>query len=80
MKLFTVDEGYLHLERSKRPMYRIVLNRGEVKKQIGAEVEVLLKLSTELDRIRALREIFGVDLRDEDQVHIIGRAAAYGEP
>jgi len=77
LKMFTVDEGYLHLERSKRPIYRVVLFRNQVKKHTGAEVEVLRKLETELDRIRALREIFGIQLDDEDQVHMVGRAAAY---
>ncbi|KAF9448085.1 cysteine proteinase [Macrolepiota fuliginosa MF-IS2] len=77
LKMFTVDEGYLHLERSKRPIYRMVLFRDQVKKHTGAEVEVLHKLKTELDRIRVLREIFGVQLDNEDQVHMVGRAAAY---
>lgn len=75
--MFTVDEGYLHLERSKRPTYRIVLIGHEVRKILGAETEILRKLETEGDRIRALREFFGMKLEDEDQVHIVGRKPAY---
>jgi len=75
--MFTVDEGNLHLERSKRPTYRIVLIGREVKKISGAETEVLRQLETEADRIGALREYFGICLKDEDQVHIVGRKPAY---
>lgn len=75
--MFTVDEGNLHLERSKRPTYRIVLIGREVKKIFGPETEVLRKLETEVDRIKALREFFGIRVKDEDQVHIVGRKPAY---
>jgi len=75
--MFTIDEGNHHLERSKRPTYRIILSGNEVRKSFGAHSEVLRKLETELDRIRALREFFGIHLKDEDQVHIVGREAAF---
>ncbi len=77
LKMFTIDEGNLHLERSKRPTYRIIPTGNEVRKSFGAHSEVLRNLKTELDRIGALREFFGIRLEDEDQVHIVGRPAAY---
>ncbi|KAF5354216.1 hypothetical protein D9756_006927 [Leucocoprinus leucothites] len=78
VKVFTVDEGPENerLEKSKRPMYRIILHGKEVKKSYGVESELLRIFGTELDRIQALREIFGIKLRDEDEVYIKGRAAA----
>ncbi|KXN92043.1 Arylamine N-acetyltransferase 2 [Leucoagaricus sp. SymC.cos] len=80
VKVFTVDEpsatGEPPLERSKRPMYRIILHGNEVKKSYGVESEVMRKFETEVDRIRALREIFGLKLKDEDAEFIKGRAAA----
>lgn len=77
LKLFTIDEGNLHLEKSKRPIYRITLFGKEVWKSSGSDKEVLRVLETEVDRIRAIREFFGIDLKDEDAVHMVGRAAAY---
>jgi hypothetical protein len=77
LKLLTVDEGNLHLEKSKRPTYRIIILGREVKKSFGAESEVIRILETEIDRVCALREIFGLDVKDEDAVHIIGRVPAY---
>lgn len=77
LKLFTVDEGYLHLEKSKRPIYRVTLFGREVWRSSGPNKEILRVLETEVDRIGALREYFGIDLRDEDAVHMIGRPPAY---
>jgi hypothetical protein len=64
------------LERCKRPMYRIILHGREMKKSYGLESEVITTFESEIDRIRALRETFGIKVRDEDEVHIKGRAAA----
>lgn len=77
LKLFTIDEGNLHLEKSKRPMYRLTLFGKEVWKTSGPNKEVVHTLETESDRIKALRDYFGLDLKDEDVVHIAGRAPAY---
>ncbi|KAJ3572440.1 hypothetical protein NP233_g3082 [Leucocoprinus birnbaumii] len=56
--------------------YRIILNGNEVKKSYGAKSEVMRTFNNELERIRALREIFGLKISDEDEVHIRGRPAA----
>lgn len=72
-----MDEGNSHLEKTKRPMYRLILHGKKVRKSFGTESEVIRSLDTELDRIRAIREVFGIMIRDEDQVHIAGRAPAY---
>jgi hypothetical protein len=76
--VFTVDEGPENqkLDKSKRRMYRIILHGNEVKKSYGVESEVIRKFESEVERIKALREIFGIRLRDEDAVYIKGRAAA----
>ncbi|KAF5353969.1 hypothetical protein D9756_007012 [Leucocoprinus leucothites] len=78
VRIFTVDDdlGNQQLERSKRPMYRIILHGNEVKKSYGAQSEVIKTLGSEMDRIRALRDIFGIKLQDKDEIHIKGRAAA----
>jgi hypothetical protein len=78
IKFGTVDnEETLHLDKSRRPMYRITLYGKKVWKSHGSDKEVLRILETELDRIRAIRDYFGIHLKDEDAVHIIGRPAAY---
>lgn len=78
IKLCTIDnEETVHLEKSKRPVYRVILYGKEVWKTCGSDKEILCILETELDRIRAIRDYFGIDLKDEDVVHIIGRPAAY---
>ncbi|KAJ3506700.1 hypothetical protein NLJ89_g6727 [Agrocybe chaxingu] len=64
--------------RSGEEMYRLVIVGKEVKKHIGGETEIIKILDTELERVRALRESFGIDLREDDVVHIVGRASALG--
>ncbi|KAJ3564237.1 hypothetical protein NP233_g8419 [Leucocoprinus birnbaumii] len=64
VKVYTVDEGVDNLS-SRR-----------VKKSFGAKSEVMRTFESELDRIRALREIFGIKIRDEDEEYIKGREAA----
>ncbi|KAJ3558181.1 hypothetical protein NP233_g11555 [Leucocoprinus birnbaumii] len=78
VKVYTVDEGEgnLSLEKSERPLYRIILDGKQVKKSFGAKSEVMRTFESELDRIRALREIFGIKIRDEDEEYIKGREAA----
>lgn len=80
VKVFVTDHGQedRDLEKTKRPMYRIILHGKEVKKSYGGQSEVIRKFDNELDRINALREYFGIKLKDEDEVHIRGRAAALG--
>ncbi|KXN93198.1 hypothetical protein AN958_00122 [Leucoagaricus sp. SymC.cos] len=61
-------------------MYRIIIGGNELKKSYGAKSEVMRKFDTEVERIRALREIFGLKLKDEDAEYIKGRAAALPAP
>jgi hypothetical protein len=77
LQIFTVDEGNLHLEKSKRPIYRITVFGREAWKSSGPNKEVLRTFETELDRIKALRDYFGIDVKDEDAVYIKGRPSAY---
>jgi hypothetical protein len=48
----------------------------EVRRHIGGSAVTIRKLTTELERIHALREVFGIEVPDEAQAHIFGRDAA----
>jgi hypothetical protein len=63
-------------EEKEKFMCKYVMLGNEVKLRIGGSVVTIRKLTTELERIRALREVFGIDLPDEAQAHILGRDAA----
>ncbi|KXN92041.1 Arylamine N-acetyltransferase [Leucoagaricus sp. SymC.cos] len=84
VKVFIFDEpsetGEPLPERTKRPMYRIILHGNVVKKSYGVESEILRTFETEVERVRALREIFGLKLKDEDVEYIKGRASALPAP
>lgn len=62
---------------SKQAMSRVVLFGNEVKRYIGGTAVVLQTLTTELERIQALREIFGIDISDNAVEYIRGRNAAF---
>lgn len=57
---------------------RLILSGKEAKKVIGTRTEVFATIETDSDRIRVLREFFGVGVVEEDAVHIEGRRAALG--
>jgi hypothetical protein len=61
-------------------MCRYVLFGKELKRYIGGDAVTIRTFSTELQRIRALREVFGLDIPDEAQIHIMGRDAALDSP
>lgn len=63
-------------EEKEKFMYKYVMFGKEVRRHIGGSAVTIRKLTTELERIRALREVFGIDLPDEAQAHILGRDAA----
>ncbi|KAF8066538.1 arylamine N-acetyltransferase 1 [Lyophyllum atratum] len=54
-------------------MFRYVMMGREVRRNIGGSSVVIRNLGSDLERIRALGEIFGLDIPDEAQVHIKGR-------
>ncbi|KAF6760664.1 arylamine N-acetyltransferase 1 [Ephemerocybe angulata] len=68
VKVFEDEEGKL---------YRKTLYGNEVKKHVNGEVEVIRTLHSELDRVRALREIFGLKIEDKAVEYIKGRLPAF---
>jgi len=59
-----------------RHLYRVVLFGNEVRvHRTDGETRVLATLQTEADRVRALREIFGLEIKDEDIQFIVGTKA-----
>lgn len=68
VKVFEGEEGRL---------YRKVLFGKHVTQQVDGESEVIRTLETELDRVRALREVFGVQLEDSAVDYIQGRLPAF---
>ena len=69
------NRQYTKEEREKF-MYKYVMVGKEVRRHVGGSTVTIRKLTTELERIRALREVFGIDIPDEAQAHILGRDAA----
>jgi hypothetical protein len=63
-------------EEKEKFLYRYILIGKEVKMHIAGSSVTIRTLSTELERIHALREVFGIHIPDEAQSHIIGRDAA----
>jgi hypothetical protein len=66
-------------KEKERPMCRYVMFGKEVRRHAGGSAVTIRKLSTELERIRALREVYGIDIPDEAQAHILGRDSAFQE-
>ena len=61
----------------EKEMCRYVMFGKEVRRHIGSSAVTIMKLTTELERIRALREVFGIDIPDEAQAYILGRDSAF---
>ncbi|KAF8999491.1 arylamine N-acetyltransferase 1 [Cyathus striatus] len=57
-------------------MSRLVLMGKDVRKHVGGVAEVVRTFHNELDRIKALRELFGIDINDDAVAHIKGRVPA----
>lgn len=55
---------------------RYVMAKGRAKRQVGTRSEKIIEFKDEIERIRALREIFGIDVDDSAAKYIEGRAAA----
>ncbi|KAF8154439.1 arylamine N-acetyltransferase 1 [Crassisporium funariophilum] len=56
--------------------YRMALIGKEVKRYFGGETEIIRTLTTEVERIQVLREMFSIDLDDHAAANIQGRASA----
>jgi len=57
-------------------MGQYILANGRVKRRVGTQSETIAELKDEIERIRAVREIFGIDVGDNGAKYIEGRAAA----
>jgi hypothetical protein len=71
-----LDSHQYAKEEKEKFMYRYVMVGNEVRRHIGVRAVTIRKLTTELERIRALREVFGIKIPDKAQAHILGRDAA----
>jgi hypothetical protein len=58
---------------------RYIMAGGKVKRQVGTRSETIMELKDEIQRIRAAREIFGIDIDDNAAKYIEGRAAALSQ-
>lgn len=47
-----------------------------MKRRVGKRSETIVELKDEIERIRAVREIFGIDIDDSATKYIEGRDAA----
>src|SRR5882762_11442594 len=60
-------------------MGQYTLVKGNVKRQVGTQSEMIMESKDEAERIRAIRDIFGIDIDDGAAKYIEGRAAALTE-
>ncbi|KAJ2932444.1 hypothetical protein H1R20_g4670, partial [Candolleomyces eurysporus] len=56
-------------------LYRVIMHGNEVKARRNGETQVLATLKTELDRVKALREIFGIQVDDSCVKFVAGGLA-----
>lgn len=71
-----LELGQYPAEISKYFLYKYIMMGSEVKRSIGSSSVTVRTLTSEVERIRALREVFGLDIPDAAGVHIEGRKAA----
>ncbi|KAF5372380.1 hypothetical protein D9615_009311 [Tricholomella constricta] len=55
-------------------MFKYVMFGREVRRNIGSSSVMIRTLGSDLERIRALKEVFGLDLPEDARVHVKGRA------
>ncbi|KAF5372332.1 hypothetical protein D9615_009289 [Tricholomella constricta] len=55
-------------------MFKYVMFGREVRRNIGSSSVTIRTLGSDLERIRVLKEVFGLDLPEDARVHIKGRA------
>lgn len=71
-----LELGDYPAEISKNFLLRYIMKGSEVKCSIGSSSVTILTLTSEQQRIRVLRELFGLDIPDMAATHIEGRDAA----
>lgn len=71
-----LERGQYPAEVSRNFMFRYIMMGREVKRVIGRSSVTIRTLETELERIEALRDIFGLDIPVEARFHIAGRNSA----
>jgi hypothetical protein len=57
-------------------MGRLILFGNKVKRRVGNRTDIITSFTSEIERIVALRDLFGVKIDEEDIIHIKGRDAA----
>ncbi|KAI5120716.1 hypothetical protein M0805_006423 [Coniferiporia weirii] len=72
------EEGAESRKITERPLSKLTLFRGVVKKRFGYKVLDRIVLKSEEERVAALQKYFGVTVKQEDIVHIEGREAKLG--
>jgi len=72
----TPAHGTQSIPVAERYMGRITLEGREIKRHIGSQTERVATVRTEDERVKALREIFGLVIAESDVIHIQGRKAA----
>lgn len=58
------------------PMYRMTMMGNLLKREYGGHSQVIQTFTEELERIKAIRDIFGINLSDDAVGHIHGRSGA----
>jgi hypothetical protein len=71
-----LELGQYPPELSKYFMYKYVMMGPKVKRYIGGSSVTVRTLTSEVERIRALRDIFGLNIPDAAGVYMEGRKAA----
>ncbi|KAK7455248.1 hypothetical protein VKT23_011120 [Stygiomarasmius scandens] len=63
---------------TRRYMGRLGMEGNKVRRHIGPRSDVIKVMSTEVDRIDALRDIFGIDVPRQDLIFMEGRVLTFG--
>jgi len=64
------------IDRQGSWLGQYIMMGGRVKRQVGTQSETIAELKNEIERIRAVREIFGIDIDESAAKYIEGRAPA----
>lgn len=63
-------------DESRMFLWHYTLSGNKVKRRIGSNSTIIQILEDEADRIRALREFFGIVISEDNCSHISGRPSA----
>lgn len=70
------ESDNIDLTDSDLPIYRMTIMGNQLKREDDGDARVVQTFAGELERIKAIREIFGIDISDDAAAHIRGRSAA----